>query len=85
MLPLSEKRTIKIELEINPCLNGFFDAVDVEFNINTKKTFVRTSLIEAWVASPEESRAWVRTFRLPLAGRHARNKVVSTALQQPPR
>ena len=50
ILPLSEKRIIQLELEVNPCLDGFFDAVDVEFNIETKKTFVRSLLISAWTA-----------------------------------
>jgi len=41
VLSLSDKRTIKLELEINTYFRGFFEAVDVEFNIDTKKTFVK--------------------------------------------
>lgn len=29
VLSLAEKRIIKLELDINPCLNGFFETVDV--------------------------------------------------------
>jgi hypothetical protein len=40
VLSLNNKRTIKLDLELNPCLEGFFEFVDVEFNLDTKRTFV---------------------------------------------
>lgn len=46
MLSLSEKRVFKLELEMDPCVNGFFDTLDVEFSIDTKKKFVIEILMQ---------------------------------------
>lgn len=46
VLPLNEMRLIKVDLEVNPCISGLFDIVDVEFNIDTKKTFVMQCLFQ---------------------------------------
>jgi hypothetical protein len=48
MLSLAEKRVIKIEFEINPCLHNFFEIVDVEFNIDTNKSYVMDSTNAVW-------------------------------------